>query len=241
MKVEILKIRNDIAAFNGSEKVKKKYLDRVRGHRLADEIVKGVYWENGKGCAVGCTLHSNNHWSYEEELGIPNQLAYLQDEMFESLANDEAKFFPEQFLEAIAVGADLYPALWKFLLFTLNDGTNGLTRVNDDKVSIRKTVEMYQRAIEGEDIPLDEFISLRESMVTPSALSVRAVLDTLDVLDPRAIIRAYTLDQLAGADYDAAYKDAGDWDAAEALEFNDFVHARAAVWRDKLLECLSQA
>ncbi len=40
-------------AFKGKKEIKKKYLDRVIAHRKADEIVKGAYWENGKGCAVG--------------------------------------------------------------------------------------------------------------------------------------------------------------------------------------------
>jgi hypothetical protein len=47
--------------FHGRLSIKKKYVARVRGHRLADQIVKGKYWENGKGCAVGCTVHSASH------------------------------------------------------------------------------------------------------------------------------------------------------------------------------------
>jgi hypothetical protein len=45
-----------LIAFHNDQKIKDKYLARVEAHRKADEIIKGKYWENGKGCAVGCTL-----------------------------------------------------------------------------------------------------------------------------------------------------------------------------------------
>jgi len=64
-------------AFHNNPAIKEKYLARVRAHRVADEIVKGRYWENGKGCAVGCTLHSGKHMSYESELGIPVALGSI--------------------------------------------------------------------------------------------------------------------------------------------------------------------
>ena len=54
-------------AFHGDPKVKTKYLKRVRAHRAADQIIHGTYWEDGKGCAVGCTIHSSDHAAYETE------------------------------------------------------------------------------------------------------------------------------------------------------------------------------
>jgi hypothetical protein len=62
-------------AFHGDPAIKAFYLGRVRAHRKADEIRHGFYWQGGKGCAVGCTLHSNSHTAYEDELGIPRILA----------------------------------------------------------------------------------------------------------------------------------------------------------------------
>ena len=66
-------------AFHNDPTIKEKYLSRVTEHERADEIVKGQYWENGKGCAVGCTIHSGNHAAYETELGIPRWMARLED------------------------------------------------------------------------------------------------------------------------------------------------------------------
>jgi hypothetical protein len=39
-------------AFFNDEKIKQKYLKRVEQHRLADELIQGVTWEDGKGCRV---------------------------------------------------------------------------------------------------------------------------------------------------------------------------------------------
>lgn len=64
-------------------------------------------WENGKGCAIGCTLEGYDHERYPIELGIPVELAHLEEQIFEGLSNGEAKDFPLEFLEAIPLGADL--------------------------------------------------------------------------------------------------------------------------------------
>ena len=109
-------------AFHGKKEIKRKYLKRVIAHRKADEIIKGKYWEEGKGCAVGCTLEKDNknkklHSLYEKKLGIPEEIAYLEDIIFENLENGTAKKFPEQFLNSIKVGVDLSLVCFKFKLF----------------------------------------------------------------------------------------------------------------------------
>jgi len=70
-------------AYHNDPELKKKVLSELQHHYDADNIVKGRYWENGKGCAVGCLLKSGNHIEYEEKFGIPVQLAYLEDGIFE--------------------------------------------------------------------------------------------------------------------------------------------------------------
>lgn len=78
-------------AYKNKPSIKKKYVARVKAHRDADEIVKGIYWENGKGCAVGCTIEGRDHSKYETELGIPRILAHLEDTIFEGLPNGTPK------------------------------------------------------------------------------------------------------------------------------------------------------
>jgi len=106
-----------VEAFLNSNDVKEKYLDRINAHAKADEIIKGQYWEDGRGCAVGCTIHGSNHAAYETEIGVPEWLARLEDKIFEGLPLEKAKTFPVQFLEAINVGADLNSIKMPMLVF----------------------------------------------------------------------------------------------------------------------------
>ncbi len=106
-------------AFHNDEKIKEKYLKRVLDHQKADEIIKGEYWLNGKGCAVGCTVHSSDHASYESELGIPEWMARLEDTLFEGMPVDEAKIWPYRFLDSISVGQDLDKVKAPFNIYIL--------------------------------------------------------------------------------------------------------------------------
>ena len=119
-------------AFHNDMKIKEKYLDRVLAHQKADEIIHGIYWENGKGCAVGCTIHSGNHKYYEKELGIPEWLARLEDTLFEGLQNGRAKAWPAQFLEAIKPGVDLEQVKKPFTIFILEQNLTYLDQCKFD-------------------------------------------------------------------------------------------------------------
>lgn len=105
-----------LRAFHGDQAVKDKYLARVRAHAAADQLVQGIGWERGKGCAIGCTLEAYDHARYPIELGLPEWLARLEDAIFEGLPRDEAMVWPESFLEAIHPGADLEPVRHKLAM-----------------------------------------------------------------------------------------------------------------------------
>jgi hypothetical protein len=53
-----------LRAFHGDPKIRNRYLKRVRAHAAADQIIHGTYWQEGRGCAVGCTIHSDDHAAY---------------------------------------------------------------------------------------------------------------------------------------------------------------------------------
>ena len=115
---------NELKAYHGSPDLKAKYLSRVRQHHEADEIVKGQYWRDGKGCAVGCTLEeryseAGGHAAYETDLGIPVALARLEDSIFEGLQDSEAQLWPERFLSAIQPGADLSGVADQFVVLLM--------------------------------------------------------------------------------------------------------------------------
>ena len=150
-------------AFHGDPKVKEKYLARVKAHQKADQIVQGHYWDRGRGCAVGCTIHGQDHQAYETKLGIPIQLAYLQDWIFEELPSKEAKDFPVDFLESIPVGEDLKPVLHRFLYWLLVDPEDGVIQYAQDeeeeqvKEAILSVADLYSRVMKGQEVTNEQW------------------------------------------------------------------------------------
>ena len=148
-----------LRAFHGDKKIKAKYVNRVKAHEKADEIVQGKYWQNGKGCAVGCTLEAGNehydlHKKYETELGIPEAIAHVEDVLFELMSNEDAKKFPRCFLEAIPVGADLSLVPAKLIVFILDDVLGVKEVVEDKKVTaaIKKTQILWKKTSDGKKV-----------------------------------------------------------------------------------------
>lgn len=99
-----LKKETKMLSFHNSRDVKDKYINRVNQHMIADKIVRGIGWSNGKGCAVGCTLENYDHSQYPVELGIPEWLAHVEDTLFEGMSLEKSKTWPKVFLEAIPLG-----------------------------------------------------------------------------------------------------------------------------------------
>lgn len=155
-----------LIAFHGKQEIKDKYIARVKAHQEADEIEKGYYWENGKGCAVGCTIEGNEHNRYETELGIPTILAQLEDGIFENLPNEYAKTFPLKFLEAIPVGADLSNVFNHLVVWEWEDETHGLKNIQEIKDDqelyncCESVCNLYKRVLAGETVTIEEWDSL---------------------------------------------------------------------------------
>ena len=130
-------------SFHNDSKIKATYLARVQAHALADEIIHGAYWQEGKGCAVGCTIHGSDHAKYETELGIPRILARLEDRIFEGLANAESKTFPSRFLSAIPVGADLSMVWPKFAAWLLVGCQRHTKKDSAQWIAIQRVADLY--------------------------------------------------------------------------------------------------
>jgi hypothetical protein len=175
-------------AFHNDPAIKEKYLNRVRLHEAQDEIIHGKYWERGKGCAVGCTVHSSSHKAFETELGIPIMLARLEDRLFEGMANGNSKQFPARFLNAITPGSDLSRVGWQFLYWLL---TEDLASRDDPRVSkeIKACADVLIPLTKGE--PCDR---------NAADLARRAALE--------ARSKAWTADAAAYAAYAAVNADA---------------------------------
>jgi hypothetical protein len=177
-------------AFHGDPAIRETYLARVHAHAAADEIVHGIYWERGKGCAVGCTIHSGRHSNYETELGIPQMLARLEDRLFEGMANGKSKEFPARFLEAIPVGADLSRVGWQFLYWLL---TEELTSRDDPRVA--KQI----KACAGVLVPLTKGLPADREAALKARADAGAAAYAVAAADAAAAAAAY-----AAADADAA-------------------------------------
>ncbi|MBN8867536.1 MAG: hypothetical protein J0H98_08275 [Solirubrobacterales bacterium] len=96
-----------IRGWHGDPALKEATVAEMVEHQNADRLVQGYgYWQDGKGCAVGCLIKSDNHVEYEERFGIPEWLAWMEDKIFEGLPKEKAQQWPVRFLSAIPVGAD---------------------------------------------------------------------------------------------------------------------------------------
>jgi hypothetical protein len=133
-------------AFHNDRAVKAKYLKRVRAHAKADRLIQGMGWENGRGCAIGCTLENYDHSRYPIELGVPLELARLEDCIFERLPKADAMKWPAAFLSAIPVGADLSMVWPRFALWMLR-GLPELTRP-DVKAAVDGVVTLYEQWVD---------------------------------------------------------------------------------------------
>jgi hypothetical protein len=145
-------------AYHGELSIKKKYLARVRAHRKADQLLQGFgYWQDGKGCAVGCTIHGRDHSAYETELGIPRMVARLEDGIFEGLPKSEVQLWPERFLDGIVPGQDLAQVGDRFLHWLIADPQDGVIRfakTDAQRKAIGRVGELCGRKVAGEKIRL---------------------------------------------------------------------------------------
>lgn len=102
-------VTTELVAYHGDHELKAAVLAEMAEHRKADVLIQGVYWDNGRGCAVGCLTHDpgGGHAEYPTRWGIPEELAFLKDVMFDNLPDGEYQTWPERFLGAITPGAGL--------------------------------------------------------------------------------------------------------------------------------------
>ena len=208
-----------LRGFHDSQELKDYYLARVRAHAAADRLVQGTGWEEGKGCAVGCTLEAYDHSRYPIELGVPCILAHLEDRLFERLPRAEAMTWPERFLSAIRPGADLRPVWPRFACWLLE-------------------VELAKWRTPESDF-VCALLRRSEAGYEPSEAEWRAARDAMYRAAYAAAATAYAAAATAYAAADAAYAaaDATAYAAADAT-------ARTASYRrqsERLLELLVEA
>jgi hypothetical protein len=158
-------------AYHNDPAIKAKYLKRVRAHQKADRLVQGTgaegAGENFRGCAVGCTLEVYDHSRYPIELGIPQELARLEDRIFEGLPVDAAMKWPAQFLSVITPGADLTMVWPRFSLWLLE------TELGKYPTSEPATA-LYRRWIAGNKPGVEEWRSAADAAYAADAADAAA-------------------------------------------------------------------
>ncbi len=226
----------ELIAYHGKQEMKDFYVARMEQHKAADEIAHGFYWENGKGCAVGCTIHSDKHGKYETELGVPMILARLEDRIFENLENGAAKEFPLRFLMAIRPGADLTMVWPKFAVWLLTDETHGVLRHtkkgSKQYIAIERVAKLY-RELESWD--KRDKAAFREAAAYADAAAYAAYAYAAYAAAAYADAAA-----AAAADAYAAYAAAADAAAADAAAA-DARKKHYKAQAEKLIQLLSEA
>jgi hypothetical protein len=250
-----------LQAYLGDESLKAFVLDQLAKHREADKLVKGQYWDKGKGCAVGCTLEAvrlrsgaetikhNSHMLYQKYLGIPVILARLEDGFFENLPNGKAQAWPERFASVIRVGADLESVWPKFAQWLLTDEANGVKRLAKTDLS-RAAIQGVSDAYARGEADRAEWQRLRSTADAAAYAAYDAAADAAYDAAAAAAYAAYNAAAAnaaaAAAAADAAYDAAA---AAAADAAYDAAYDAAADARqehyigmsDKLIELLEAA
>lgn len=144
-----------ILAFHGEPSLKSAVMDRLREHRRLDTIAQKVYFENGRGCHLGCITHVNDgaHETAERLFGIEQRIGYWLEAIFEGLPPKKCAAWVLESTEAIPAGADLSKCHHHLAVWLL--GESGLLTITDvNRDAIAQVRELHVAAVNG--VPWDE-------------------------------------------------------------------------------------
>jgi hypothetical protein len=243
-------------AFHNDASIKTNILNGLAVHRAADEIVQGHYWENGKGCAVGCTLETirvmkgidnidhSSHRTAENETGIPQILWRLEDRIFEGLPNALAKEWPEQFTSAIRPGSDLAMIWPRFALWILTEELpQYVTKLPKAAAAIADVAELYKEWCDTCKNPTAKrWLKARKNAAYAADAAYAAAADA--AASAAATATAATAADAAAATAAAAADAAADAAAAAIVRSSRAALAREAAYQrqaEKLIELLKAA
>jgi hypothetical protein len=149
-------------AFTDTTMTKPEMLSALLWHQKQDNFVRGRYFENGKGCAVGCSLESvarmkglaldySDHKEFEKHLGVPEWLARVEDVIFERVSIDRSKTWPLEFIEAVNEGSDLNQIKAPFMIFVLKSNLDNFDHAKSPDVvkAINTCIDLWEKYPEG--------------------------------------------------------------------------------------------
>ena len=166
-------------AFNGDVEWKRKTLAKLK-----ELQAKGKY--SLKDAEIGCLLKGHGHEACDELLGIPQNLARIESCIFNGLLSPEQELWPERFVLAIEVGADLSRVAWQFLRDVLDDIKIPISTVplEQDKIenclqAIKQVSQLMDKYAQGRNTTLGLQYSIEAAESARSAAeSARSVSQT---------------------------------------------------------------
>ena len=135
---------------------------RIAAHRAADEIVQGIGWENGHGCAVGCSLDHYSHEEYSRVLGVSPEVAQLVDAIHEGLSPTDSLDWPMRVAEALVPGADVSDAWPRFAIWLLT--------IEAPSESGAKVANLYRRLLTDEQPTPEEWAAAAAAAAAEAAV-----------------------------------------------------------------------
>jgi hypothetical protein len=211
-------------AFHNDAAIKNTYVARIQSHADADEIIHGKYWENGKGCAIGCLIHGSDHAKLADVLGVPLAICRLVDQLFEGLPNEKSKRFAVEWLSVIPVGVDLSRVQWKFLHWLLTEELAGREHPLMRDV-VRQCADVLVPLTKGELVDIQAAASAARSAAWSAASARSAAWSAASARSAAA-----SAAESAAASAAASAAESAAWSARSAAWSAARSAARSAAW-----------
>lgn len=178
-----------ITAWFGESDLKSAVMERLREHRRMDTIVQGVYFNDGRGCHLGCITHAskNTHRVAERLFGIEQRVGYWLEIIFERLPKEDCAAWVLESTEAIPVGADLSRCHHHFCAWLLGP-SELLTITDDNRDAIEAVRVLHQRAASGLTVTDEQWSAARSAWASWSAqaASARSAAESAQVASAQA-------------------------------------------------------
>src|SRR5688572_25183366 len=211
-----------MTAFFNEPTLKSAVIERLEQHRRLDQFVQGIYFEDGRGCHLGCLTHSkdSSHEMTERLFGIPIRVAYLLEAVFERLPKDDCECWAVESIRAIPCGANLDVLHHRLAAWLLGDA-GLLTITGANREAIERCRQLHSRAADGLSVTASEW-SAAESAARSAAESA-AGSAAWSAAESAAESAAWSAAESAAWSAAGSAAEAAAWAAAWAA-------ARAAAW-----------
>lgn len=157
--------------FHGDAAAKDRYVERLRGHIAAGHFQFAPRWQDGRGSALGCTIEADDPGLYAEQLGYPDALALVLDDLVNFRRADpdgqHAKSFAIRWLVDTPVGVDLSPVTGQALCEMLDvPQLRDIAAGHPDIDAARRAViDLHRLALRGEVVSRDRWRDARREAV----------------------------------------------------------------------------